>query len=63
MEKIRFCTLPLELIEDGNKTAVISLLNNTISFCILDNETPENDFNISASDIIAWNRKTGIECR
>lgn len=63
MEKIRFCTLPFELIEDGKKTAAISLLNNTISFCILDNETPENDFNISASDIIAWNRKTGIECR
>lgn len=63
MDRIRFKTLPFEIIEDGKKTAVLSLLNNAISFCILDNDTPENDFNISARDIIAWNRKTGIECR
>ena len=66
MDRSRFYNLeynsnPFEIIEDDNDNFVVMALGSNIFFGI--GHGKETDFSVFASDIIAWNRKTNIECR
>ena len=59
--KMNDCTF--EILEDDKIFSVISLTQYGVSFCICHDDEKEARHAIFASDIQAWNRKTGIDCR